>query len=246
MADFNRYMTVAEVLNGAAVECGLAPSSDPYASTDASFVQLRYLLTSAGRELIGKHQWQQLRREYAQTVLYGGASTYALPPDFDRFIDQTQWDRTAQERVCGPLSPQDWQMYKGSAIVVSPLTVTWRLDNDLICIYPDPPATGTDPYASIYFEYVSRSWVLSGATYRDNPSAGSDTVRYDSVLAIKLLKLRFLGAKGFDTTDAVQQFADAFNSAVNKGEPAEVVSLVPCHEATLQPWSGAIANGLPP
>jgi hypothetical protein len=245
MADFNRYLTVADVLNGAAVECGLSPSSDPYSSSDSSFVQLRYLLTSCGRELIAK-PWQQLRREYNQTVNHGGASSYALPPNFDRFIDQTQWDRTADEVLSGPVNPQEWQALKGAPIVVSPLTVTWRLDQDLIKIYPDPPATGADPYATIYFEYYSRAWVLSGVTYRDYISAGTDIVQYDATLAIKMLKLRFLGAKGFDTTDALQQYMEALTSALDKNVPGTTLTLVPGECVNPTPWTGAIANGLPP
>jgi hypothetical protein len=248
VSEFSRYRTVDEILNGAAVECGLTAATSAYSSEDVAFTQLRQLLLTAGQELIGGYSWQQLRREFSQTVLHGDSGSYALPPDFDRFLDQTQWNRTAQEILGGPASPQDWQALNGSQIVVQPLTVTWRLDNDYIKIYPVPPVTGIDPYATLYFEYISRAWVQDGTTssvYRDYFIAGNDVLRYDSVLLIKMLKLRFLGAKGFATVDALNQYNQALSAAQNKVTPGEKLSLVPGSCANPQPWSGAINNGLP-
>lgn len=244
MAEFNRYSTVGDILNGAAVECGLAPLTDPFASTDPSFVQLRYLLTTCGRELIGAHQWQQLRREASISVVASGAAEFALEDDFDRFIDQTKWDRTNDEQVIGPLSAQDWQRFKGEPVDVALDYIYWRYDADRIKVYPDPPTvTGT-----IYYEYVSRAWVQDGTvstTYRDYPAALADVVLYDSTLMIKMLALRFLGAKGFDTTNITQQFNTAFNFAINANTPGQILTVAPCGRSNDQPWSGSIAGGLP-
>lgn len=246
MGDFSRYQTVSEILNGAAVECGLAPSSDAFSSNDVSFIQLRYLLTTAGREML-QYSWQQLRREYSLTISFGGAAAYALPADFDRFLDQTMWDRTKSFPLAGPASPQDWQNLNGGLATVSPITPIWRLDQDQIKLYPDPPA-GSGTYASIYFEYISRCWVQDASvstTYRDYPAAGADVVMYDSTMMVKLLALRFLGAKGFDTTNIGQQYLDAFYAAIGKNTPSQVLSVAPCGRSSDQVWSGAIANGLP-
>ena len=239
MANFSRYLTVTEVLNFAATESGLTPITDPLGSQDASFVQLRTLLTFAGRELVTAYPWQILRREGTRVFNYGDASTIALPDGFDRLIDQTAWERDRNTPVGGPFSPQEWQAIQGAAVTLLPATVSWYLDQDVLRITPSVPATGTDPYATIYYHYISRGWVRDGTTstiYRDYPSAGADFVLYDPTLIVKLLKLRFLGAKGFDTTDISNQVTQAFQAAVSKDTPGSVLSLDPYGSVTNQSW----------
>lgn len=234
MANFNRYITAAEVLNGAAVESGLSPSADPYSSTDPAFVQLLYLLNGVGRELLAMRAWQQLVKETTLTIPYSGAESYALPSDFDRFVDQTAWDRGVAAPVYGFFSPQQWQAAKGADVGVSTQSVSFRFSQDLIYVYPTPPA-GIGTYATINYEYVSRGWSQIAATspveYRDYVGAGSDILLFDPVLMVKALKLRFLGAKGFNTTDIARQVETAYRNAVSKSVAGSVLSVAPGQRA---------------
>lgn len=227
MADiFNRNFSVNSILNDAAVECGLSPVADPFASTDAHFVQLRYFLSTLGRELMSSYGWQQLRKEGTFSISYGGPSTYALPADFDRFVDDTMWDRSQQEVVGGPLTSQQWQYLKAVDAANSVFDIAFRLRNDRIEIYPAPPA-GVGIYATIFYEYISRGWVTDATRVDlyDAPQTGTNLVLFDDILVIKSLKLRFLGAKGFDTTDAALQVNLALANALGKGVPSETLSL---------------------
>ncbi len=45
-------LTANEILNQVAAEIGLMPVADPYGSQDEAFIQMRYLLNTAGKELI--------------------------------------------------------------------------------------------------------------------------------------------------------------------------------------------------
>jgi hypothetical protein len=45
-----------------------------------------------------------------------GQANYPLPADFDRPVDNTFWDRSRYWAMRGPLSPQQWQIYKSSVI----------------------------------------------------------------------------------------------------------------------------------
>ena len=54
-----RWDDAGTIINDAAVEVGLSAVADPFASADPAFVQLCRLLTSAGRELLGMHQWHK-------------------------------------------------------------------------------------------------------------------------------------------------------------------------------------------
>lgn len=230
MPDFNRQLDAASVINGAAVECGLLPVNDPIGTTDTAFIQLRYLLTSCGRELITAHPWQFLVREETVSVYRNETGEYALPSDFQKLTNSTTYDTTAKQPLSGSLSPQDWRYVKVNTIGSPDTTVGFRIANDRIKIYPPPP-TGTGLYFTFSYEYVSRGWVryLDGVNtlYKDHVSANTDTVLYDSNLMIKMLRLRFLGAKGFDTTDAASQFAAAWAQATDSNTASETISLVP-------------------
>ena len=88
-----RYETANTIINDAALEVGLVPATDPYASQDEAFIQLRGLLTSAGRELCDMHNWSLLIENYSVTTAEGDTGDYPLPGDFNRMINQTGWDQ---------------------------------------------------------------------------------------------------------------------------------------------------------
>lgn len=70
-----RYVTAKDIVNRAAVEVGLTPIDDVWASTDPAFVQLRTLLTSCGQNMMEAYDWEQLRRQTSLTTVAG---TYIL------------------------------------------------------------------------------------------------------------------------------------------------------------------------
>src|SRR5690606_23601537 len=65
----SRYISCQDIVNRAAVECGLSPSADVFADTDPSFVQLRTLLTSCGQNLVEAYDWEILRRQHSLTTI---------------------------------------------------------------------------------------------------------------------------------------------------------------------------------
>lgn len=230
MSDFNRYQTVTEIINGAAVECGLAPDSNAWTTTATAFVQLQYLIKTCGLELLTVCNWQQLVKETSITLNYGDSGEVALPSDFERMIPQTGWDRSATVPLNGEITPQQWQWAKGTGTDLSVLDVTFRFNRDYIKILPTPPVTGTNPYQVLYYEYLSRGWVRDGGDsthYLDHPVNGGDYLLYEPVLLIKMLRYKFLAAKGFDTTAAVAEFTTALKFAVSKNNSGQSLNLVP-------------------
>lgn len=213
----SRYITAEDIVNRAAIEVGLNPASDVFASTDPNFVQLRNLLTSCGLNLVEAFEWEQLRREHSITTT--AEAEYALPTDFDRMIDQTHWNRTDRVPVAGPLSPQQWQYLKGMELASATIYATFRVMQNELALLPDPPPLGVN----ITFEYISRNWVLAadGTTYKDEPEANSDTILFKPEMIVQYLRFKFLSAKGFATKDAADAFAKAYENATggNKGAP---------------------------
>jgi len=84
-----RIATAGKIINRAALEIGLPPQADPFASEDASFQQLVALLNTAGEELATAFQWEQLTRSYQFTTTALDTGDYDLPSDFLYMIPQS-------------------------------------------------------------------------------------------------------------------------------------------------------------
>jgi hypothetical protein len=218
-----RFETAADIINSAAVEVGLTAVSDPFASTDPAFVQLCKLLTNAGREMVGLHQWNKLVKTHEiTTAVPPDTGVYELPDDFGYMIDQTGWVPTNRLPLGGPLTAQDWTYLVNTNLASSTIYVSFRMAAGQFWVLPQPPPDGVE----INFEYISRNWVLESddTTYKDSVENADDTVLFEPILIIKFLKLRFLESKGFDTTAAVGQFQSVFMQWTGRDVSAPVLN----------------------
>jgi enamine deaminase RidA (YjgF/YER057c/UK114 family) len=211
--------TAGQILNTAATEAGLAEAPDPYASTNAYFVQMRTLLKTAGDEISKVRDWTVMLREAIVTG-DGTTKSFALPSDFLRMSDDSGWNRSTALPLA-LTSSQQWQTLK--ARVWNATVVTrYRWMRGRIEFYEAPPAG-----ASLAFEYVSRYWVASdGAAAADAyfPAASGDRVMFEPLMVMRLVKAKFLQAKGFDSSGAFAEYQQALNDAANL-EPAPSLSL---------------------
>lgn len=210
--------TANDILNQVGVEVGLEPVTDPFSSTDQSYRQMRYLINTAGEELSQAYPWEFLRKE--ATITTDGSGDYDLPTDFLFIINQTAWDRTNDNPVYGPLSAQDWAYLEGRDLVSSSLYLSFRIKGDQFSLYPQPDTSGLD----VRYEYITRNWVLdstTGTTYIDKVQTGSDQPLFNRTLLARAVKVKFLEAKGFDTTKAQADLNQSFQLLIarNKGAP---------------------------
>lgn len=220
-----RYDTAGNIINQAAAEVGLVPVTNPFTSVDPAFQQMIYLLTAAGRELLGSHQWQRFVKRYSITTTT--ASTYDLPADYGWFIDQTGWNPVSGGNglpLGGPLTEQDYAYLVSTNLASSTIYISFREADGQIAILPSPAPAGK----TITFTYMSRYWVAAtGAPttpVADSVALTTDVVLFEPTLITKLLKLRFLEAKGFDTTAAVTQFANLFDQWTGKDTTTAVLN----------------------
>ena len=213
--------TANDVLNQAAAELGLTPVSDPFSSADPQFLQLRFLLNTAGKRLVYHYAWEHLQKEHIFFIDVDNVENeYDLPEDFAYMIDQTGWLRDQNVPLAGPLSPQDWQYLKGRNLLSSTIYASFRLQNRKLRIF----AQGQLDEEEIAYEYISDRWVTSVVDAGQGQTevlVGSDIVNYEPTLTTLYLKARWLGAKGFDTTKADNEFSDAFLAwtGMNKSAP---------------------------
>lgn len=223
-----RFESAIQAVQQAALECGLVAGANPYTSTDPAIVQMCGILNSCGRELLTMREWQRMIVSYSITIQVGDSGNYQLPADYQRHIDQTDWNPTNRLPLGGPLTAQDWTYLINTNLASSTIYISFRERDGLFSILPQPPSGSLLIGQVITFEYISRYWVATSAAPNvlasDSVVTGTDLIQFDPILIQKLLKLRFLEAKKFDTTAASQQFNNAYMSFGGQDKSAPVLS----------------------
>jgi len=152
-------MTLLTIVNRVQAMCNLPVTGTVFTNTGESQKQLLALCNMAGDVLAKEHDWQALITESTiTTVATEEQTSYTLPTDMERIINETLFNRTTTDIVYGPLSPVSWQAQKASGTTAS--WSQYRLRGNSFWFYPAPAAGN-----SVYFEYVSSKWcALSGGT----------------------------------------------------------------------------------
>jgi hypothetical protein len=213
--------TANDILNRVAAETGHEQVSDPWASSRQEFVQMKALLNIAGEELSQHYPWAFLCKEHTFTTTT--AVEYTLPTDFLYIINQSGWDRSNDRPLYGPLSSQDWARMAGQDLDESTWAVGFRINEGSFKVLPDPMTSGL----VIAYEYVSRNWVLdssTGNTYTDEITQGADTPQFDRTLLSRYLKVKFLEAKGFDSSKAQADLNQSFQLITSRESGAPILN----------------------
>lgn len=219
------YVSAATLINDVAVEVGFDANPDPVGSTERQFVQLTRLLNIGIEELSEAHEWEEFTRNESfltNAVTYPNG-VYPLPIDFHYMIPQTQWDRTNDVPIAGPLSPQQWTYLKGRDLVSSTIYASFRPVNGELALFPTPPPDGID----VTFEYQSTNWVRNAndTDYTRRVEASGDSPLLPPSLVRAFLKAKFLGAKGFQTVTAQEAVSYFLESAGAKDKGAPILNM---------------------
>lgn len=215
-----QYINANSIINRTAIEVGLPSSPDPVASPDDTYVKFVGLLNNCGQELVELNPWETLASQFSITTTT--ESTYSIPSDFAYLTDQTGWNRSSTFPVYGPLSPQQWAMCLAQNQLASVLQYGFRFIGNSMEIYPQPPAEGIN----LNFEYISRNWVVTASETpvdQDTVISGTDIVKFEAIMVIKMLKMKWLQAKGLPAGDAAMEFDRLFNSRIGKDTGAPVL-----------------------
>lgn len=192
-----------------------------------------------------------------------GQADYPLPSDFERPIDNTFWDRSRFWAMRGPLSPQQWQLYKSSVIGQASIQRRYRFRS----VYASGAATiggpgiGTggigslpayrtylsiDPYpfdngSQLVFEYVSNGWCQSvqGIPQKewlaDTDTMIDPVMEYLCRLSIKYRLLRRLGLSYSEELDEYERQVD--KAMAHDGGAAILNMTNNDHLSLIGPWN---------
>lgn len=129
-----------------------------------------------------------------------GKIAYALPSDFEYFLDKTYWDNKYKWALIGPITAQEKQILRYGVVASGPRN-KFYIRRNLMWIDPVPTSA-----TLIAYDYFSNAPVLSGSTYSSVWVTDSDTYLLDEDIFIQGIKWRFLRAKGLDYQEEYQSY----------------------------------------
>lgn len=225
MAAFNKHATALDIIQNALGQLALpVPTAVVSNTSDETAQQMVRLLTWCGRRLLkptATYRWQHLLKTWQLSTVVG-QTTYALPSDWDSFVDLTGWNFTSRLPMLGPATDPQWQCLKARNLGSSTISVIYRSRAGRFEIY-NSFSTAQD----LRIDYSSRAWVVKadGVTYQDFIDADDQVVLYDAELITAKLKLAFLTAKGFDTTAAQAEYNELEEQAICADTDAPVLQV---------------------
>jgi hypothetical protein len=147
---------------------------------------------------------------------------YALPSDYDRQIEKTQWDKTKHWAMLGPMTAQQWELLKSGYISTGP-RIRYRITGGTFQIWP--PTTSSE---YLGFEYMSGNWAFdtTGAS-KSSFTVDTDTCVYSDRLMVLGFKLKYWETKGFDTTAFNRDYTQQLSIAKASDAGSQTLSMAP-------------------
>ena len=164
---------------------------------------------------------------------------FAVPSDFDRVVDRTQWDTDSHWEMIGPATPQQQAILRSGITVSGPRITHWFQEG----YFQIWPPLGEDE--NLAYWYQSKWWILATAATavsKELFTADTDTTIFPDPLMRALIKLKYLEAKGLwvGAPDEVGSPAYDYWKQVNLAKSHEAgsptLSMAPRFESPLLGW----------
>lgn len=209
--------TLLEVVQDLCGRQNLPVPTTVYGTSDPQVRQMMRLLEEEGNDLSQRGPWQGLTCIAAVTTLAledQGAMTSLATNGFRYIKNNTIWDRDRHLPVSGPMDSQEWQAMK--ALFANGPYYRHRILGDHLLVNPIPPAG-----EAWYFEYLSKNWILNGATYKRRFTADADTILLPDDLCLQGLRWRWKKEKGMDYAEDFRTYEAQVKDALGRdgGKP---------------------------
>lgn len=211
--------SVLDIVQKATAELGLTPPASVVSSTDTTVIQMLGLLNALCDELVKEKDWSALQTEYTLSTV-ALTDTYTFPSDYDRILDNTEWNRSARLPLLGPQSPASWQQMKGW--MIGAVQYSFRLLGNKLQVFPVPQSVVT-----LAFEYISSAYVIDGTTQLPKLiiTQDSDKFVFDDRLLINGLKMKFKNANGLKSDTEMYDYDTLLNALKGSDAGGATLSL---------------------
>ena len=221
MATLQKQQTILWEVQEACKQLALPAPNDVFGAADETALLMGSLANMAGILLSDGFNWQDLQKEL---VITGDGTTkeYPLPADFGSIVDNTDWSHSIRRPVI-VLNPQQWaaiSTWLSQSFYINPAC---RIYQNQLQFMTAPPNAG-----KITFQYRVCNWVQDGvqATLtRPILTANSDIPRFDWLMMVLAIKVKWLEQKGMDTTAAQSDLNDRYLQLTQRDEVAPTLTL---------------------
>ena len=227
MSALQKQDTILYEVQQACIQLSLPKPSGVYDITDENVMLMGSAVNLAGIMVGEAFDWQQLRKPFTATG-DGIKTAFPLPADFSRFVDGTGWS-TAIRRPVVVVNPQQWATIASwvPKVTITPMA---RIFADQLQ-FLTPPAVGD----TITFEYIDANWVIDGTvptTFKQRADNNADIPRFDWLLMVLAIKLKWLEMKGLSTAAVQSDFNDRLQQLTQRNQMGQTLTL-----------SGAVPGG---
>ena len=213
--------TILQICQSAVVAKGITGPTGLFANDDYGN-QLRALADTTARDIAMRGHWQNLITEYvfAATAVEAQLNLTATVPGYRAIINDTMWNRTAKERMNGPLSSQAWQRLK--ALTATPVPYYYRIRGDVL-LFSSTAAAGQ----TIAFEYYDSRAVsnAAGTLFYENWQSDSDIFRMGDEMMVLGVRWRYLQAKGLEYGEEFRLYEDMISNRLGADTPSPILGL---------------------
>jgi len=201
------------------------------ASTDPLIALMIEQANIAIAELFTQYEWPELTKEGTIEVFtndppnpsYANEVSYDLPEDFFRFIDQTQWNASMRFPAVGPVAPQGWMTYLVFPISAN-FTLTWQVRGGKIW-FLNPPSPPGQTFRFMYYSGATVRDADDQNLYKNLATKNGDAFLLDGLLVTLLTRMKWLEAKGFDSSAAARDFATAWDARAGAKKGANILNM---------------------
>jgi hypothetical protein len=152
--------------------------------------------------------WEMLRKPYDISLIGDGVTTYALPSDFDRIINDTIWDGTNFRSVEGPVDLPMWQQYNKGLHRLTGLQQICKILGDqennvkVLSFYPDNTAD-----IDVSFWYINNKIIMgAGGLPQVDITSDADTFLVDDKVVRAAARWRMFRMMGMDFSDERDEY----------------------------------------
>lgn len=196
-------MSLRTIIQDACDRMGLPRPATIVGNLDQTVRVLLGLAQVEGRELARRREWQALTVDFTfASIAAEMQDPTATPGDFDRFVEDSFWNRSRRRPLTGPLRPEEWQALQ--ATVAPSVVDVFRMRGNRIHILPVPAAGDTYAYS-----YLSKNWCRSDVDApQDRWSADTDTAVLDEELHTLGVVWRFMQSRGLDYAEDFRRYQE--------------------------------------
>ena len=221
-------VTLLSLMQDVADEVGIPRPSSVISSTDDSVRRLLAMMNREGRDLVRVHHWTVLQKLHTFTTI-ASQEEYSLPSDYSRLIPDTEWDRSNDRPLIGPINTQTWEAIKssglGTGIAFSRFRIVKSANSLAKVIYlePTPSSTGL----TMAFWYISNNWCADTGktTGQDAWAADTDEPLVDADLLRLGTIVRFKRSMGFEYASEADEYFTLLQTLKGQDRPSPTVNL---------------------